>query len=85
MDFRKKKIEGSGGGVISDLKKFLGNFFGIKNCSFGHELPEKLLKGSRVISNLKNFIANLVLVQPMFRKILKNCNIFSKKRPSEFF
>ena len=40
------------------------------------EFPENFRKGGGVISDLKNFIANLVLVQPVCEK---NRNIFSEK------
>ena len=40
----------------------------------------KTSKRGGVISDLKNFIANLMLVQPVCHKYLKNRNFFSGKR-----
>ena len=48
-------------------------FFCFRKGIFGHEFPEKASKRGGVISDLKNFIANLVLVQPVCGK---NRNIF---------
>ena len=73
MNFRK--ISERGGGHFRS-KKFHCNFFCFRKGIFGHEFPEKASKRGGVISNLKNFIANLVLVQPVCGK---NRNIFSEK------
>ena len=53
------------------------NYFCFRKGNFGHEFPEKASKRGGVISDLKNFIANLVLVQPVCGK---NRNIFFRKR-----
>ena len=66
-----------GGGHFRS-KKIHCNFFCFRKGNFGHEFPEKASKrGGWVISDLKNFIANLVLVQPVCGK---NRNIFFRKR-----
>ena len=67
MNFRKISDRGGGGHFRS--KKFHCNFFCFRKGSFGHEFPEKASKRGGVISDLKNFIANLVLVQPVCGKI----------------
>ena len=45
--------------------------------NFGHEFPEKASKRGGVISDLKNFIANLVRFGPVWRK--KIATFFSEK------
>ena len=53
------------GGVIFNLKSFIAIIFGFKNRNFGYKFPEKKTwngGGGGVISDLKNFIANLALV-----------------------
>ena len=74
MNFRK--ISERGGGHFRS-KKFHCNFFCFRKGNFGHEFLEKASKRGGVISDLKNFIANLVLVQPVCGK---NRNIFFRKR-----
>ena len=78
MNFRKIS-EGGGGGHFRS-KKFHCNLFCIRNGNFGHEFPEKLQKGGGVISDLKNFIANLVPAQPVCGK---NRNEIFRKRGGE--
>ena len=46
-------------------------------ADFGHDFPEKRQKRGGVISDLKNFVANLVRFGPVSKK---NCNIFFRKR-----
>ena len=56
-----KHSEG-GGGVISDPKNYIADFFGFKTVYFGRKFWKKCPKrgeGGGVISNPKNFIANL--------------------------
>ena len=66
-----------GGGVgYFRSKQFHCNLFCFRKGNFGHEFPEKASKRGGLISDLKNFIANLVLVQPVCGK---NRNIFSEK------
>ena len=51
-----------GGGVISDPKNYIADFFGFKTVYFGRKFWKKCPKrggGGGVISNPKNFIANL--------------------------
>ena len=67
MNFRK--ISERGGGHFRS-KKFHCNFFCFRKGNFGHEFPEKASeRGGGVISDLKNFIANLVLLQRVCGKI----------------
>ena len=51
-----------GGGVISDPKNYIADFFGFKTVYFGRKFWKKCPKrggGGGVISNPKKFIANL--------------------------
>ena len=54
------KIFQKGGGRF-DQKKIVA-IFCIRNCTFGHELPEKIRNGGGIISDPKFFVANSVLV-----------------------
>ena len=76
-EFPENFRRGRGGHFRS--KKFHCNFFCIRNGNFGHEFPKKKLRKKRggVISDLKNFIANLVPVQPVCGK---NRNEIFRKR-----
>ena len=63
--------------VISDPKNFVAIFFALEKAILVINFREKLRKGGGVISDLKNFVANLVLAQPVCGK---NRNIFFRKR-----
>ena len=67
--------KGGGGVVIFDLKKFIASFFALKTAVLVM-IFWKNFKRVVVISDLKNFIANLVRLGPVCGK---NCNIFSEK------
>ena len=73
MNFRK--ISERGGGHFRS-KKFRCVFFCFKNANFGHDFPEKRQKKGGVISDLKNFVANLVRFGPVWKKI---ATFFSEK------
>ena len=73
MNFRK--ISERGGGSFS-IQKISLRFFLLKNAKFGHDFPEKRQKGGGVISDLKNFVANLVRFGPVWKKI---ATFFSEK------
>jgi len=73
MNFRK--ISERGGGSFP-IQKISLRFFCFKNANFGHDFPEKRQKGGRVISDLKNFVANLVRFGPVWKKI---ATFFSEK------
>ena len=56
------KLPKGEGGVISDPKNYIADFFGFKTVYFGRKFWKKCPKrggGGGVISNPKNFIANL--------------------------
>ena len=73
MNFRK--ISERGGGHFRS-KKIHCVFFCFLNANFGHDFPEKRQKRGGVISDLKNFVANLVRFGPVWKK---NRNIFFEK------
>ena len=59
------------------IQKISLRFFGFLNANFGHDFPEKRQKRGGVISDLKNFVANLMRFGPISKK---NRNIFFRKR-----
>ena len=68
-----------GGGVISDPKNYIADFFGFKTVYFGCKFWKKCPKrggGAGVISNPKNFIANLRKLTHIYKLLQKKaqCN-----------
>ena len=70
------KVPKGGRGGSFPIQKILLQFFCIRNCTFGHEFPEKLWNRGGVISDPKNFVANSVLVVMTLEKI---ATFFPKK------
>ena len=75
MNFRKiSERVGVGGHFRS--KKFRCNFFALEKAILVMNFRKKLRKGGGVISDLKNFIENLWLVQPI---CIKKRQLFTEK------
>ena len=75
MNFRK--ISERGGGGLFPIQKISLRFFCFLNANFGHDFPEKRQKKGGVISDPKNFVANLVRFGPVWKKKLQH--FFPKK------
>ena len=71
-----------GGGVISDPKNYIADFFGFKTVYFGRKFWKKCPKrgGGGVISNPKNFIANLRKLTHIYKFSQKKAQCNFQKR-----